>query len=1069
MGANLVLRPAYELSYAVARRGVESLPPIQPPDDLRSFLYVVNLPPQGFEVAHRVLEADGGFRQRVAMDADESTLGRTAYLWLVRPPGWQAEFEMLEGGTGSRDGIDDLEPQSLLIKSLDEETNRLQQDQEAHVHGNSFNGHFEGVANEGVVEKELSSLKGLVDRLSTERRIAPGEEFAADRDSAHYAAPAFDADMYAIQHDLDATRRELEAARQEREAAVRQHTLALSRQLELEKDLSRAREDRAAVEREHGEVDAALVDAKEALVRTETLRANLELERSQLLNQIDGLADENKALSQQVNRVSEEKAVEAKALESELNTLKLDFDKVEGERSELAERLPGIQAELGETVAILDRAETQAAEARALGEALTEEKIDLASRLADTEAMLETVRAQLNAVKADYQRTIAEYETVMGQRNDLNNEVDELHAGLTEALNDLALARSLNDKDRDKLRSTRQQRDEFRIAIGALEEEKQGLESQLAAAIAERSTVAERSAQVRDQLDKSNADFAELTQANDQVVADLAKMRDERRLLVRERDTLRGELKDSADQTADLEGQRDELLRQIGQLGEENEGIQGQLVESDRLRAEASEASGNALSEVAQQLSRVETERNRLERELRSAENRLIEAFATFEAANKEAAARVRDEVDGIPEADGADLKADLSSSALRPSPVASRSPKSRKIGAKEREVSAVRKPAPSVEADDVDMFLRNAEPSEEPDSVEVSSDPAEKVASPVWNFSPRTTAESDILTNAEVNVDTDNEASVGQGSSSLVAGDLNPFQTYEPGEAEPLDFPGFQSRPSLGFGAELDSSSNAVSDTSSMSVHSSGPLAAGSGSFDDDDDLDAIGELISRTVTDFDPTKLADYSPTESAENTNWPAGASGASGRPTSGPPSVFDIGDDETFRADTSLGVNSGAVSAVGAGSVGGRRQVDLPAGLTDDVEIARHVVSCPDVVLLVDGDSVAKMGWPSLPVPQQRDALVSYLGDLATDTGASPDVVFDGRIGEEQSLPAGRNVRIRLSTPPTEPGAALDELVDAYPEHWPIAVISDDSNLARSASSRGATVLSNGQLLDLFISQ
>ena len=50
---------------------------------------------------------------------------------------------------------------------------------------------------------------------------------------------------------------------------------------------------------------------------------------------------------------------------------------------------------------------------------------------------------------------------------------------------------------------------------------------------------------------------------------------------------------------------------------------------------------------------------------------------------------------------------------------------------------------------------------------------------------------------------------------------------------------------------------------------------------------------------------------------------------------------------------------------------------------------------------------------------------------------------------------------------EMSEALDELVDAYPEQWPIAVVTDEGELGRSATERGATVLSNGQLLDLFI--
>ncbi|MEL6985789.1 MAG: hypothetical protein AAFO29_25395, partial [Actinomycetota bacterium] len=202
----------------------------------------------------------------------------------------------------------------------------------------------------------------------------------------------------------------------------------------------------------------------------------------------------------------------------------------------------------------------------------------------------------------------------------------------------------------------------------------------------------------------------------------------------------------------------------------------------------------------------------------------------------------------------------------------------------------------------------------------------------------------------------------------------------------------------------------------------------------DDEDDLDEVSELIARTMSTFSPNDLTglgpadedsnDLDPDESVIDTDETVGVS-------SMPPSI--LGDaPESFglpdRPDLSGPRTSGPK----------RRRIEVPGDIIDDeVAAARFVVSSPDVVLLVDGDSVAQMGWPKLPVAQQRDALVTYLADLSATTGAAPDVVFDGRIGDGDSLPASRAVRIRLSTPPTPPTAALDELVDAYPEQWPIA--------------------------------
>ncbi|MEL7210698.1 MAG: hypothetical protein AAGK32_21090, partial [Actinomycetota bacterium] len=244
--------------------------------------------------------------------------------------------------------------------------------------------------------------------------------------------------------------------------------------------------------------------------------------------------------------------------------------------------------------------------------------------------------------------------------------------------------------------------------------------------------------------------------------------------------------------------------------------------------------------------------------------------------------------------------------------------------------------------------------------------------------------------------------------------------------------------------------------------------------SLDEEDELDAISNLISQTVSDMNLSETGSANGLDADDDDD----GRGADGKP----PSIFtesgaddispDVFDDDTASvprsAVTAPAAPPSVLNSVSGGAPTARRQITVPDDLLgDELEVARHIVSSPDVVLLVDGDSVARMGWPSLPVVQQRDALVSYLADLSASTGVAPDIVFDGRKGEEESLPESRAVRIRLSTPPTEPAAALDELVDAYPEQWPIAIVTDDDDLAGSAGERGASVLSNGQLLDLFI--
>ncbi len=144
---------------------------------------------------------------------------------------------------------------------------------------------------------------------------------------------------------------------------------------------------------------------------------------------------------------------------------------------------------------------------------------------------------------------------------------------------------------------------------------------------------------------------------------------------------------------------------------------------------------------------------------------------------------------------------------------------------------------------------------------------------------------------------------------------------------------------------------------------------------------------------------------------------------------------------------------------------RAQVSVIAG--DPLTVARHTVTTAEVVLLIDGDPVAAMGWPMLGPVERRDALVGNLGDLVGDTGAAADVVFDGNVAGDEQLPSAPAVRVRLTSSEVDPSNAISGLLDAYPLQWPIAVVTDDPHLAQAARDLGASVLDNGQLLDLFI--
>ncbi len=1019
-----------------------------------------------------------------------------------------------------------------------------------------------GRSEANAIESELLSLRGLVDRLSNERKAVSSSVRQAEQDLAksRYQPSMFDSDVYTLQSELEAARAELDGARRERDTAVRQHSDSLTRQLELEKELERSREMRAEIEREHAEADASMVDVRESLARAEAALTGVQDDREELAQNLAATRTENEDLKLQVSRLTDLNANQTKALEAQHKALQSEAETLRTDKDGLAARLSGVETELNNAKVQLSQTGNQASEAKSLVDALTEEKIDLASRLADTEAMLETTRAQLGAVKSDSEAIAADLSNIRAHRDGLSTQVEELHGSLTEALTDLAKVRATSDADRAGLKEVRSERDLLRVRVGSLEQIEKGLEAKLANLASERDAFALRSDQAKAELADRERQALTTEAEKDRVSEELITSEEATAALSAERDELRADIEGSKARATELELARDGLAVQVEQLTDENSAIQAQMMENDRQQKESSDNQGRALSELAHRLAMADNDRNRLDGELQDTEERLAEALNAVEKA-METAEKARQEAARMAASMEASV-APMASMASAPAvslgldpttadpvpapPAAHQAHAEPEIEPATAIVSHVEDAMPASPADE------SWPPPPGPDAVAVAPAldppigvPGEGLAisaeTPVaanesdesrrntegrparrhlWNLGPRSRTESGV-----------EPEPTEQGyeiESPEEAGPADPVPAEEGllfglGDAVPPP-PAPSTEPAALAETEADVDLDSISSELSQAVEEVGLIPAS-----DDEDLDEISKLIKQTVTEFDPSSL--QPPTVAvgpAPQAGDPAGEPRRRGRgrrlfatrngedwkqqdggdddvtgpsalsglgpaanPSGMPPSVF--GDNARFSTpgadpDQTLVVKGGPTEGPklafdvptsgprdqsasehpsGSSTKPGRRQIEIPSDVADDVEMARRVVSSPDVVLLVDGDSVAKMGWPSLPVAQQRDALVSYLADLSSTTGAAPDVVFDGRIGEEESLPASRAVRIRLSTPPTEPAAALDELVDAYPEQWPIAVVTDDQDLARSAVERGATVLNNGQLLDLFI--
>lgn len=960
-----------------------------------------------------------------------------------------------------------------------------------------------------ALESELSSLRGLVDRLAGERDTVvsnvPGPTSVESLD-AEISGRVLESELMALESDLEAARHELSlaqtdlaSARHEREEAQRLHSETLKRQVDLEKELATVREERQDIESQASESQVSVISLEEKLTRVTNQLEEADRERNVVRSQLETMTSER-------NHIREDRAL-LKAERDDLATKMADVEEKSGgvdigeltaSNRTLTAELDTTSRELARMIAQAESFEEQIKTSTTAADSLKTEKIELTSRLADTELALETTRTQHEALKSDSERLAAEVGTLRAERDGLQSQLTELQASLADVLSEQAEIRQRNDADRKALNELRVERDVLMARMADLEQADRDYDVKLKALVKERDDLVVARDELIAERGQIRAEMAGFVAERDQTIEQLGDVQSqigpletELQAERRQREELANrllELDDIAERnTADLgrlSDERNELAAAVEELRTERIEVNEIRVERDNLAVRLEEADRRfededarnrvKLTELSEQLAAGETARNSVEQRLAETLGELDTMRLEYEEVNKEVARlSVIEDAHKAAEAAAAEAAAAAAiAAAAVPSAIEDTS--------EAVETAAVQPlsgdiTAPSVlpKTGDADIATPAADVTTPAMEEIVSSAPDTVVAPSLSPVEP-----------------------VGDISQEVPVVEF-PKPDDRPGTTQPTDNPFAWPPPAIGApdGGETgtDWKQAAADATSTTGIESpigdvDTALGVGTGTdIPEEDDLDEVSELISQTVSSFSddpaaPSVLPDLGNVAEVADVDTTAVAADDTGSIDSPPSVVDDLPDDSTqaipqisavppsIFGTRSADDDQDAGAAVRRQPGGRRRQIEIPSDILDDeVAVAQFVVSSPDVVLLVDGDSVAKLGWPSLLVAEQRDALVTYLADLSASSGAAPDVVFDGRIGDDDSLPASRAVRIRLSTPPTEPAAALDELVDAYPDQWPIALVTDDKSLADSASERGAAVLNNGQLLDLFIAQ
>ncbi len=145
---------------------------------------------------------------------------------------------------------------------------------------------------------------------------------------------------------------------------------------------------------------------------------------------------------------------------------------------------------------------------------------------------------------------------------------------------------------------------------------------------------------------------------------------------------------------------------------------------------------------------------------------------------------------------------------------------------------------------------------------------------------------------------------------------------------------------------------------------------------------------------------------------------------------------------------------------------RKPIALPGGVYGNSEAAgEHLLRTTDVMVLVDGYNVAKLGWPKLSLAEQRNVTIDAAENLARRWGTLIHLVFDGASVVGASASGRRLVRVSYSPDGVIADDVLRAEVAALHPDRPVVVVTNDQAVANDVRAAGANVLASDVFLQL----
>jgi hypothetical protein len=145
---------------------------------------------------------------------------------------------------------------------------------------------------------------------------------------------------------------------------------------------------------------------------------------------------------------------------------------------------------------------------------------------------------------------------------------------------------------------------------------------------------------------------------------------------------------------------------------------------------------------------------------------------------------------------------------------------------------------------------------------------------------------------------------------------------------------------------------------------------------------------------------------------------------------------------------------------------RKAVGLPGGVrAGSIEADEFVLRIAGAQVLVDGYNVAKLGWPSLDLAQQRDQCIVAAENLAKRWNIAMTVVFDGATIEGAHTSKRRRVRIVYSPEGVTADDVLRAEVACIGRDHPVVVVTNDRAIITDVVAVGANTVSSDDFLVL----